>query len=50
MKYQVIKAFYNIRHYFYVGDVFEGTEKNGYVYLCLPVGTVYIPLDNVHKL
>lgn len=55
MKYQVIKE-YSVKsvgagiYRFKVGDVLEGTERNGYVYLELRNYTIPIPLDNVIKL
>lgn len=55
MKYQVIKEYFVKSvgagiYRFKVGDVFEGTERNGYVYLELRNYTIPIPLDNVIKL
>ena len=55
MKYQVIKE-YSVKsvgagiYRLKVGDVFEGTERDGYVYLELRNYTIPIPLDNVIKL
>ena len=54
MKYQVIKE-YSVKsvgagiYRFKVGDVFEGTERNGYVYLELRNYTIPVPLDYVTK-
>ena len=54
MKYQVIKEYFvkSVGAGIYrlkVGDVFEGTERNGYVYLELRNYTIPVPLDYVTK-